>query len=139
MRRRAAAKKTENLKCPGKRNIKIVGLVPLNEEGRPASSSAKVCPYLADLLPKVQGKCNGRQQCNLSPRDIAVSKKQCPGVGSVNFRVRCIKKGLIDFTFFTPTTFFAHFFLIIFRQRLQPIFQSATEIIVLYDSLYLYG
>jgi len=88
--KRAAAK---NLKCPGKKTIKIEGLVPLNEKGGPASAAAKACPYLANLLPTVQGKCNGRKQCKLSRKDIAVSKKQCPGVGSVNFRVRCIKKG----------------------------------------------
>ena len=89
--KRAAAK---NLKCPGKKKIKIVGLVPLNAKGRPASPSARACPYLTSLLPTVQGKCNDRQQCKLSPKDIAVSKKQCPGVGSVNFRVKCIKKGI---------------------------------------------
>lgn len=93
--RRRAAKRTEALKCPGKRKIKIVGLVPLRKRGQPASPSASVCPYLTGLLPVVQGKCNGRQQCILSRSDIAVSKKQCPGVRSVNFRVRCIKKGIV--------------------------------------------
>lgn len=94
--RRAAAK---TLKCPGKKKLQIAGLVPLNEKDRPASPSAGACPYLANLLPTVQAKCNGRQQCKLSPKDLAVSKKQCPGVGSVNFRVRCIKKGRLRFTF----------------------------------------
>jgi len=91
--KRAAARRSETLKCPGKRNLKIVGVVPLNAAGRPASASVSVCPYLSSLLPVVQGKCNGRQLCKLGRRDVAVSKKQCPGVASVNFRVRCVKKG----------------------------------------------
>jgi len=91
--RRRTASRTENLKCPGKRTIKIVGLVPLDNKGHAASPAASVCPYLTSLLPTVQGKCNGRNQCLLSASDVAVTKKQCPGVGSVNFRVRCIKKG----------------------------------------------
>ena len=93
-RRRAAARRSETLKCPGTRRLKIVGVVPLNTAGRPASSSASVCPYLASLLPVIQGKCDGRPNCRLSRSDIAVNKKQCPGVASVNFRVRCIKKGM---------------------------------------------
>ena len=86
---------SQNLKCPGEKKIQIVGFVPLSERGSPAPKSAKLCPYLTSLLPIVQGKCNGRQQCRLSPRDVAVSKKQCPGVGAVNFRVRC-RKGMAN-------------------------------------------
>ena len=102
--RRAAAKRSENLKCPGDRKIKIVGLVPLNARGHPASPSASVCPYLNGLLPIVQGKCDGRNQCQLRPSDVAVSKKQCPGVGSVNFRVRCLRKGNDASQLCVPTT-----------------------------------
>ena len=102
--RRRAAKRTENLKCPGDRKIKIVGLVPLNAKGHPASPSASVCPYLNGLLPLVQGKCNGRNQCKLRASDVAVSKKQCPGVGSVNFRVRCLRKGTFASQLYAPTT-----------------------------------
>ena len=91
--RRAAARRSETLKCPSKRKLKIVGVVPLDEGDHPASASASVCPYLAGVLSTVQGRCDGRQQCKLSRTDIAVSRKQCPGVASVNFRVRCIRKG----------------------------------------------
>jgi len=99
---RATARRSETLKCPGTRTLKIAGVVPLNDEGQPASASASVCPYLAGLLPAVQGKCDGRRRCQLSRTDISVSNKQCPGVASVNFRVRCIKKGIFTLLLHCP-------------------------------------
>jgi len=91
--KRAAPRRSETLKCPTPRKLKIAGVVPLNRQGKPTSPSSGACPYLAGLLQTVQGRCDGRQQCKLSRADIAVKKKQCPGVASVNFRVRCLKKG----------------------------------------------
>ena len=97
--RQAAATMTETLKCPRRQKIDVVGVTPLDEHGVPTSPGVGVCSYIAHLLPVVQDKCNGRRRCKLRAGEVAVSKKQCPGVASVNFRVECVKRG-IPFSFF---------------------------------------
>ena len=92
---------TETLKCPRRQKIDVVGVTPLDEHGVPTSPGVGVCSYIAHLLPVVQDKCNGRRRCKLRAGEVAVSKKQCPGVASVNFRVECVKRG-IPFSFFFP-------------------------------------
>jgi len=94
---------TETLKCPRRQKIDVVGVTPLDEHGVPTSPGVGVCSYIAHLLPVVQDKCNGRRRCKLRAGEVAVSKKQCPGVASVNFRVECVKRG-IPFSFLSRAT-----------------------------------
>jgi len=82
---------SEKLECPNAGLLKVVGLTALNAAGNPARPHAQMCPHLKNVLETVRSKCDGHEMCQLKPRDIGVAKNQCPGVGSVNFRVRCVK------------------------------------------------
>ena len=72
-------------------SLKVVGLTAMNAEGGPAAPAAQMCPHLTNLLQTVRSKCDGQKECTLKASEIGVAKNQCPGVSSVNFRVRCIK------------------------------------------------
>jgi len=95
------ASKSEVLRCKVGA-MKVTGLTALNADGDPASPAAQTCPHLTSLLLSVRNKCDGHQSCKLKPSEMGVAKNQCPGVGSVNFRVNCIKPGENDlFILFT--------------------------------------
>lgn len=88
--KRETARRSEVLQCKVGA-LKVVGLTAINAEGGPAASSVQTCPHITTLLQTVSNKCDGHQSCSLKASEIGVAKNQCPGVSSVNFRVRCIK------------------------------------------------
>jgi len=88
------AKKTEVLRCKVGA-LKVVGLTAMTADGGPADPAAQTCPHLTGLLQTVRNKCDGHKTCSLRASEIGVAKNQCPGVSSVNFRVRCLNPGEI--------------------------------------------
>ena len=77
------------LQCTFGRKLAVVGQKVLGDDSKPVPAASRSCRQLDAMLTRVRRRCDGRVMCTLDQKDLHVTKKQCSGVTSVYFDVRC--------------------------------------------------